>query len=131
MTDVTLPPETTIVASPPVPSPLIRIPEIVPEFVVPTPTPAPSLFRIIVWISPSTAAFLIFSFVASPHFSGRGMYFVVTNFTISDGDIVYKYFHMYPSVPPDGCGAVFVWVGSVVDFCPSELSGFDPLLIQR
>ena len=59
------------------------------------------------------------------------MYFVVTNFTISDGDMVYRYFHMYPSVPPDGWGEVFVWTGSVVDFCPSGLSGFTPLLIQR
>ena len=83
----------------------------------------------IVCISPVTAAFLTESVEESPHFLGRGRYFDVANLTTSAGDIVYKYFQTYPSVPA-ALGASSTNFGSYIDFSPVEF-GFAPLLIHK
>ena len=73
-------------AVPPVPSPIIGIPDISPS--IPSIVAVPLLLITIVSNLPSTAASFIVLVDTSPHFSGNGMYVVVTNLTISAGAIV-------------------------------------------
>ena len=82
----TTPLVTVAVAVPPVPSPIIGMPEISPS--TPSTVAVPLLLITIVSNLPSTAASFIVLVETSPHFSGRGMYEVVTNLTISAGAIV-------------------------------------------
>ena len=62
---------------------------------------------------------------------GRTIYSEESNFTISLGETVNKYFQRYPSFPaPAEKGAKSVDVGSKLDLPPVGLLADDPLSIQ-
>ena len=81
--------------------------------------------------SPFSLTFLIWLSVDVDQLFGTVMNSVESNFTISLGEIVNKYFHTYPSpLLPALDGSKSVKVGSSWDTLPVGLSPDDPLSIQ-
>ena len=87
---------------------------------------------VIIFIDPSTALFLTSEFSELVSQScGTGIKSVDSNFTISLGFMVYKYFQTYPSpLLPADLGSKSVNVGSSRDGLPVGLSGSVPFCKQ-
>ena len=120
---------TVIETLPPVPSP--KISAVVP---VVYPVPPSSIYTAFIWLllisefPPSLIVWILESVVVNQSL-GTVIYSVESNLITSDGVILNRYFHLYPSDPATD-GSTSVCVGSIVDPVTVGLGPEEPLSIQ-